>query len=220
MSATAIPRTPHAGDLQRYTFAERLAHWTSGFTYLYCLATGLAFYTPHLYWLAYMLGGAPTSRYWHPIVGIGFIVGTLWMNGFWRRDMTITADDRRWLDNTKAYITNDEEHTPLSDRFNGGQKAFYWLMLYGAILLLISGIVMWVPEYIPRQYAWVRGIVILLHEVAALATIGGFIIHIYMGVFMVPRSMTAITTGYVSRSWAWTHHRLWYFRVTGKHGNS
>ena len=36
---------------------------------------------------------------------------------------------------------------------------------------------------------------ILLHEIAALATIGGFIIHVYMGVFMVPDSMTAITTG-------------------------
>ena len=216
MSAAALPHAPHAGELQRYTFTERLMHWFTGVTYLYCLSTGLAFYTPHLYWIAYMLGGAPTSRYWHPIVGVGFILGTLWMSGMWRRDMEITADDKRWLDNTKAYITNDEEHTPLSGRFNGGQKLFYWLMIYGAILLLLSGIVMWIPEYIPRQYAWVRGVVILLHECAALATIGGFIIHIYMGVFMVPRSMTAITTGYVSRAWAWTHHRLWYLRVTGR----
>src|SRR5271165_4875873 len=107
-------------ELQRYTFTERIAHWTSGFTYLYCLLTGLAFYTPHLYWLAYMLGGAPTSRYWHPIVGVGFLIGTLWMNGLWRRDMTMTAEDKRWMNNTSAYITNDEEHTPLSDRFNGG----------------------------------------------------------------------------------------------------
>ena len=48
-----------------------------------------------------------------------------------------------------------------------------------------------------------------------LRTIGGFIIHVYMSVFMVPGSMTAITTGYVSRAWARTHHRLWYLRVTG-----
>jgi formate dehydrogenase subunit gamma len=214
-SAAAVHHTPHAGELERYTFAVRIMHWSTGLTYLYCLATGLAFYTPHLFWVAYMLGGAPTSRFWHPIVGIGFVIGTFWMNSLWRQDMEITEVDKRWLDHTEAYIINDEEHTPLSGRFNGGQKLFYWLMLYGALLLLLSGLFLWFPEYVPRQSAWVRGVMILLHEIAALATIGGFIIHVYMSVFMVPDSMTAITIGYVSRAWARTHHRLWYLRVTG-----
>jgi formate dehydrogenase subunit gamma len=216
MNAAAISHTPHAGEIERYTFTERIMHWSSGLTYLYCLSTGLAFYSPHLYWLAFVLGGAPTSRFWHPIVGLGFILGTLWMHSLWRRDMRITEVDKRWLSQTEAYITNDEAHTPLSARFNGGQKLYYWLMYYGAFLLLLSGVFLWFPEYIPRQYAALRGAMILLHEVAALATIGGFIIHVYMGVFMVPYSMTAITTGWVTRAWAWTHHRLWYLRVTGQ----
>jgi formate dehydrogenase subunit gamma len=215
-AAAAVPHTPHAGELERYTFPERIMHWSTGVTYLYCLCSGLAFYTPHLYWFAYLLGGPSTSRFWHPIIGIGFLLCTLWMHGLWRRDMKITEVDKRWLNQTEAYITNDEEHTPLSDRFNGGQKIYYWLMYYGAFLLLLSGIFLWFPEYVPRQAAWVRGVMILLHEAAALATIGGFIIHVYMGVFMVPYSMSAITTGYVTRGWAWTHHRLWYLRVTGR----
>jgi formate dehydrogenase subunit gamma len=215
-SATTIPHAPHAGELERYTFSERIMHWTNSFTYVYCLATGLAFYSPHLYWLAYVLGGAPTSRFWHPIVGLGFLLATLWMHSVWSTDMQITGVDRRWLDNIRPYITNDEEHAPLAERFNGGQKLYYWLMLYGALLLLVSGIFLWVPEYIPRQTLWVHGVMILLHEAAALITIGGFIIHVYMSVFMVPYSMAAITTGWVTRSWAWTHHRLWYLRVTGQ----
>ena len=138
------------------------------------------------------------------------------MHSLWRRDVEMTEVDKNWLNHTDAYITNDEEHAPLSARFNGGQKLYDWLMFYGAFLLLLSGIFLWFPEYIPRQAAWVRDVMILLHEIAALVTIGGFIIHVYMGVFMVPYSMTAITTGYVTRSWAWTHHRLWYLRVTGQ----
>ena len=55
--------------------------------------------------------------------------------------------------------------------------------------------------------------VIVLHEGAALITIGAFIIHVYMGVFMVPGSVHAMVSGYVSRDWARTHHRLWYDQV-------
>jgi len=214
-AATAVPRSASGGAIERYTFRERVTHWLTGLTYLYCLATGLAFYSPHFFWLAVVLGGGPTSRYWHPILGVVFLMGTLWMQNLWRRDMEITETDKRWLDRMENYMTNRDELLPLQERFNAGQKLFYWLMFYGALLLLFSGLFLWIPEYIPRQAAWVRGLMILIHEIAALATIGGFIIHVYMGLLMVPGSMTAITTGYVSRAWAKAHHRLWYMRITG-----
>jgi formate dehydrogenase subunit gamma len=88
-------------------------------------------------------------------------------------------------------------------------------MYYGALLLLLSGVFLWFPEYIPLRMAWLRATMILIHEVAALLTIGGFIVHLYMGLFLVPGSMTAMTEGYVSPAWARAHHRLWYIRVTG-----
>ena len=163
-----------------------------------------------------VLGGGPTSRFWHPIVGLVFVIGTLWMHMLWRRDMEMTEVDKRWLDHVEDYVTNRRDTRPPPDRFNAGQKLYYWLMYYGALLLLLSGIFLWFPEYIPRQAAGCASVMILLHEIAALVTIGGFIIHVYMSVFMVPGSMTAMITGYVSRAWARTHHRLWYMRVTGE----
>ena len=42
----------------RYTLSERIVHWISGLTYIYQLMTGLAFYTPHLFWMASVLGAA------------------------------------------------------------------------------------------------------------------------------------------------------------------
>lgn len=213
-AASGIRPVDSLGEIERYTFRERVMHWLTGLTYLYCLATGLAFYSPHLFWLATMLGGGPTSRFWHPIIGLAFLMGTLWMNSLWHRDMDITDADKRWMDRTEDYITNHDNLVPAQDRFNAGQKLFYWLMLYGALLLLLSGFFLWLPEYLPRQAAWIRGVMVLVHEIAALATIGGFLIHIYMGMFFIPGSMTAITTGYVSRAWARAHHRLWYLRVT------
>ena len=65
--------------IRRYTLAERVVHWTSAITYCYALATGLAFYSPHLYWIAIVLGGAPTSRFWHPIIALVFLASLAWM---------------------------------------------------------------------------------------------------------------------------------------------
>src|SRR5579871_5832930 len=152
MSASStIGESLHAGEVQRYTFHERICHWITGFAYSYCLATGLAFYTPHLFWIALALGGGPTSRYWHPILGLGFFIAALWMHSIWRRDMDLTNTDRDWLDHVKLYVTNRDDLVKPQGRFNAGQKAFYWAMFYGATLLVLSGAVMWFPELIPFQ---------------------------------------------------------------------
>ena len=58
-----------ADTVLRYTLPERIVHWASALVYLYLLATGLAFYTPVLWWLAGLLGGGPTIRFWHPLAG-------------------------------------------------------------------------------------------------------------------------------------------------------
>ena len=83
--------------------------------------------------------------------------------------------------------------------------------------LLLSGLLLWFPEYVPRNLMWTRHLAIIVHEVSALITIGAFIIHVYMGLFMVPGGFTAIVHGSVPVQWARKHHRLWFDRVTGGH---
>jgi formate dehydrogenase subunit gamma len=218
MSAHPLTHEPAvpADEIVRYTYRERICHWLTGFSYLYCLMTGLAFYTPYLYWMAAVWGGGPTSRFWHPWIGLLFLVGIGWMHNLWRADMATTDADRVWLKNVEFYITNQDDRVPAQERFNAGQKLFYWVMYFGGIVLLLSGLVMWFPEYLPFGLAWVRSLAIIIHECAALVTIGAFIIHVYMGVFMVPGGLKAITVGHVSRAWARTHHRLWAEKVTGE----
>jgi formate dehydrogenase subunit gamma len=140
----------------------------------------------------------------------------LWMHSTWHRDMEITARDKEWLRQTKDYAENRDELIPASDRFNAGQKLFYWLMYYGALALVITGAVMWFPEYIPFSLAWIREIAIPLHVCAALLTIGAFIVHVYMSLFLIPESGPAMLFGYVPAAWARTHHLLWYRRTTGE----
>jgi len=202
--------------IERYTFHERICHWLTGFAYTYCLMTGLALYTPYLFWMAVILGGGPVSRFWHPWVGVAFVAAAVWMHALWRGDMVLSDADKRWLDSTKQYATNQDASLPPQGRFNAGQKVFYWLMYYGAIVLLISGLVMWFPELVPFSWRAIRPIFVILHECAALVTIGAFILHIYMGLFFVPGSLDGMLFGRVSRQWAKAHHRLWFEHATGE----
>jgi formate dehydrogenase subunit gamma len=92
-------------------------------------------------------------------------------------------------------------------------------MFYGVILLVISGVGLWLVESIPWSLRWLRYVTVTVHVIAALATIGGFIIHVYMGTAMVRGGFTSIVRGEVAADWAKSHHRLWYEQVT-KESNS
>ena len=200
----------------RYTLVERTVHWLAALTYGYVLLTGLAFYTPHLYWMATLLGGPQTSRFWHPWIALLFFATVLWMLQMWIADMRITAIDRGWGRKIGYYIRNEDEELPPVERFNLGQKYFFWVMLWAGVLLVASGAVLWFPELVPSRLRTIRYAAVLVHEALALLTIGAFIIHVYMGTAMVRGGFTSIIRGEVSSAWAKAHHRLWYERVSGR----
>lgn len=202
------------GEIVRYALSERVHHWLGSLFYIYCLITGLAFWSPYMYWLAALVGGGPTARFWHPWFGVAFTLSVGWMYKMWRRDLAATDDDRRWWKAINYYVANEDDKLPPVGRFNYGQKLFYWVMFFGVILLLISGLGLWFVESIPWSLRWLRYLAVTVHVIAAMATIGAFIIHVYMSVFMEPESFHAMVRGRVSAAWARTYHRLWYERVT------
>jgi formate dehydrogenase subunit gamma len=209
---TAIPED----EVQRYNFAERAYHWINAIAYTYLLLTGLAIFTPLAYWLAYVLGGPATIRYWHPWIGLVYLATIFWMHRMWKRDMQKIPQDEQWSKHLRDYAENRDEVMPPQGRFNAGQKQFWWVMFYCTFILLITGIIMWIPEKMPRELHWVLPITVFIHSATALITIAAFIIHVYMSVWVTPGSVKAMVEGHVSTNWARTHHRLWYEKITGR----
>jgi formate dehydrogenase subunit gamma len=209
---TAVPED----EVQRYTFAERAYHWINAIAYTYLMLTGLALFTPLAYWLAYVLGGPATIRYWHPWIGLIYLATIFWMHRMWKRDMQKIPEDEQWSKNIRAYAEHHDELMPPQGRFNAGQKQFWWVMLYCTFILLFTGIIMWIPEKMPRELHWVLPITVFIHSATALITIAAFIIHVYMSVWVTPGSVKAMVEGHVSNAWARTHHRLWYEKITGR----
>jgi formate dehydrogenase subunit gamma len=197
----------------RYAFHERLLHALTALSYVYLLLTGLAFWTPALYWIAAVLGGGYLSRVLHPWVGLIFSGALLWMFVTWRTDMRVKPEDRAWRSAMRHYLRNEDAKVPPAGRFNFGQKQLFWLMVLGGLALLLSGLVLWFVASIPWELRILRYAATLVHAVAALATIAGFIIHLYMGLAVVPEGLHAIIHGDVTEEWAGHHHALWLARI-------
>jgi formate dehydrogenase subunit gamma len=212
----AHARTRVADDeLLRHPAYTRFLHWTVAGFFILALLSGFAIYSPWLFrFLTPLFGGGPMARTLHPWFSLGFVLFFALQFLNWLGPMTWTPDDRRWLRRLKEYIANEEKLEPeYVGFFNAGQKLYFWTIGVSAIVFLITGIPLWFPESVGRTAV---AIGYVLHDLAAIVMLVGFIIHVYEGTAAQPGTFRSMIRGTVQKRWAWTHHPAWYRAVTGR----
>lgn len=205
----------HEDELLRHPVRTRVLHWGVAIFFLLALLSGLAIYSPWLYrWLTPLFGGGPMTRLLHPWFSLVFVIVFALQFVNWLAPMTWTPSDRRWIRDLRKYVTNAEELAPeYVGFFNAGQKVYFWAIVGSAVVFLLSGIPMWFPA---RFGPTLAAIGYVLHDIAALVMLLGFIVHFYEGTAAQPGTFQAMTRGTVERRWAWTHHPAWYRQATGR----
>ncbi|MGH2774093.1 MAG: formate dehydrogenase subunit gamma [Actinomycetota bacterium] len=199
-------RAEREEGILRYSLAERVLHWFVALTFIYLMLSGFALGYPRMAWLYDVLGGGQTVRFLHPIVGVAFTVGFVLMLILWLRDMIFDAKDRAWARDLRNYVREGHSSVDI-DRFNAGQKGYFWFAIVTGVALLITGIPLWFPGLMSSGW---NQLARLLHHAIFLLTVGGFIIHVYMSTVMLPGTMPGMTGGKVSRAWAAWHHPSWF----------
>lgn len=205
---------PH-GRILRYQFHERLTHWVAAFSFIYLMLTGLAFWSPWLFWIAIVLGGGQISRTLHPWAGLIFAGAVLYMYVMWAGQMHTTETDKAWWKSIRHYIRNEDEQMPPAGRYNAGQKLLFWGFFVCGLLLLLSGVILWFPEWIPWNLRFLRYLAVLVHASSALLAIGLFMIHVYMSVFAERGAFGSVIRGDVSLDFAKRYHPGWYKEIVG-----
>ena len=205
----------HDDELLRHPVYTRVLHWSVAIFFLLALLSGLAIYSPWLFRaVTPVFGGGPMTRLLHPWFSLGFVICFTLQFLNWLRPMTWTAGDSRWMTHLKAYVTNaDAREAEYVDFFNAGQKLYFWAIVVSVVVFLVSGIPLWFPATFGRLAVNVSYV---LHDLAALVMLGGFIVHVYEGTASQPGTFRSMTRGTVERRWAWTHHPAWYRRATGR----
>jgi formate dehydrogenase subunit gamma len=202
-------------ELIRHPVYTRVLHWSVAIFFVLALLSGFAIYSPWLYrWITPIFGGGPLTRLLHPWFSLGFVVCFVFQTLNWWQPMTWTRDDSRWMRRIREYVANTDKREPdYVDFFNAGQKVYFWAIVASALLFLVTGIPMWFPKTFGRAAV---AIAYVLHDVAALVMLVGFIVHIYEGTAAQPGTFRSMTRGTVGRRWAWTHHPAWYRKETGR----
>ncbi|HYY93617.1 MAG TPA: formate dehydrogenase subunit gamma [Pyrinomonadaceae bacterium] len=205
----------HQGELLRHPVYTRLLHWLVAISFVLSLLSGFAIYSPWLFrWLTPLFGGGPLTRLLHPWFGLAFDLFFCFQFVNWFAPMLWTESDRRWIRRLRDYITNREKREPGDvGFFNGGQKLYFWAIVGSGLLFLVTGLLMWFDNVVPR---WLVALSYVVHDIAALVMLGGFIIHVYEGTAAQPGTFRAMTDGTVTEEWAWTHHPAWYKEATGR----
>ena len=206
ITGAATATAPDA--VARYSYRERAVHWVNAIAYTYCMITGLALFTPFMYWMAAVLGGGATVRFWHPWMGLVYLVTIIWMHSQWKSDMAPIPEDKKWDENLKYYVKNQDDKMPPQGRFNAGQKINAIVTAALALLFAITGFFLWYGE---RNHAFRLENALLVHDWLMYLSFFLLLGHLYLALLhpTTRHSLNGITRGWVREDWARRHHPKW-----------
>lgn len=201
--------------VSRYRGFTRANHWVTAISLIILLLSGMALFSPSLYWLTGLFGGGQMTRWLHPIVGVvlffSFLILFLQL---WRLNLP-KAEDVTWVENIGELIKGDEEKLPELGKYNAGQKFIFWGMAALITVLIVTGIMIWYQYFPDLVSIPTRRIALLIHSVAAVCIILLFILHVYAAIW-TRGTIRAMTRGSVTGGWAYKHHRKWLREVAEK----
>jgi|Deesub1362A_J573_1020465.scaffolds.fasta_scaffold27198_1 cytochrome b subunit of formate dehydrogenase len=200
--------------IRRFSTARIIEHYIAILSVSLLIATGLSqkyYYLDISQWFILQMGGIDSVRFVHRFTGLIFIaltvvhiltamIGVLFLE--WRPSILITKKDfHDAVHNIKYYLGMEDCPAPCH-RYTYKQKFEYWVILTGAIFMIFSGVVLWIPTTITR---YLPGEIIPLAKVmhsneALLLFLIISIWHVYNSIFspdVFPLD-TAIFTGYIS----------------------
>lgn len=205
----------HPVIVDRYTLAARINHWVTAISLILLALSGMALFSPKLYFLTALFGGGQWTRAIHPWIGVVLFFSFLGLFlRFWKANLW-KSEDGTWLRRIRDVIGGHEEKLPELGKYNAGQKFVFWGMSFLIVVLISSGIAVWDQYFYEFTTIPQKRVAILVHALAAIAIICVWIVHVYAAIW-VRGTISAMTKGQVTGGWAWRHHRKWLRELVGR----
>jgi formate dehydrogenase subunit gamma len=197
----------------RFTTSQRAAHWSTAILFVVLGLTGLTLLLGRKF-LIPVFGAegfssiAVAAKFLHDYLGPLFILALTWLFVLFVRDNIPSPKlDLQWFLKGGGLFG---KHVS-SDRYNAGEKLWFWVASIVGLGVIVSGVVLDFPIFGQTRatmefYHWV-------HSVSAIILIVVSFGHIYMGTAALEATFEVMQTGYCDSNWAKDHHDLWYEKV-------
>jgi formate dehydrogenase gamma subunit len=219
-------RRAQVRSVVRMTVAQRIQHLVMLISFISLVVTGFALKYPDS-WLAFLLGGSePLRRISHRIAGVVMLAVALAHMIYLLfttegrkalRDMLPRRKDVADFVQALRYYALGDSRRPRFARFNYGEKAEYWAVVWGTLVMGLTGLMVWfkleVFGFLPR---WIIEVALTIHFYEAiLATLAIVVWHLYNVIFdpdVYPLNW-AVVDGRVSEEYYKEEHELEYQRM-------
>ena len=211
MSVTNKTGTPVGSEVfvSRYTGVQRVNHWLTAALFTLLGLSGLAMFSPYLFFLTGIFGGGQSTRAVHPWLGVLLMLSfAVLFVRFWRLNVP-NGDDVKWLIKLPDILRNRHQGLPPLGKYNAGQKAVFWSQSALIILMFTSGIVIWDQYFATYTLVDQKRAALLIHSLAAILAISIILVHVYAGLWIRGTSR-AMMRGSVTGGWAHRHHLKWF----------
>ena len=211
MGPIALHAKPTGRMVDRFSIAERWAHWVMGISFVVLGISGLIILFGKFVLLpviGYTLFGwlSALAKNLHNFVAPLFIVSLLVFIVIYIRDNLPEKGDATWLANGWKMFKG--EHLP-SGRFNAGEKVWFWVgVVVLCLIVSVSGLILLFPNFDQLRATMQQASVV--HSIAAILVIGFALGHIYMGTIGVEGAYGNMRDGVTDETWAKEHHENWY----------
>lgn len=189
----AAKRREHR-SIVRLSVNQRVQHWLLLTSFIVLVFSGFALQYPDT-WLGWLMGGSETPRRLiHRIAAVVMLV----MGVYHLVYLAMTKEGRNWvidmlprpkdvsdLIGNFAYYLGLRKERPKIARFGYAEKAEYWAVVWGTIIMGITGLMIWfkieVFNFIPRW--WIEIALAVHYYEAILATLAIIVWHFYQVIF-------------------------------------
>jgi formate dehydrogenase subunit gamma len=196
-------------NIVRFNAFERFVHWMTATCFVILALSGLNI-TFGKEVLLPLIGPSAFSswslaaKYAHNFLSLPFALGVILIFLMWIAGNIPNRVDVKWFMRGGGVVGHDH---PPAYKFNGGQKAIFWIVVLGGTAAAASGYVLMLPFYgttiADMQLAQ------MVHGVVAVLFVAAMLAHIYIGTIGMEGAFEAMGQGTVDLNWAKEHHSLW-----------
>ena len=194
------------------TFA--MCHWLNAFAFFMLFLTALPLYSDTFSFM-YKIFGDKTLMYAHRVFGVmfivtpivGFIIARKGYIIMLREIFSFGKKDMEFMQKFPLELMGKDPEMPPQGFYNGGEKMNIALQLALSVVLVASGLTLWLGDsFLP---ATITAYAIPVHSIAGAVCFAAALGHIYLAAGVNPDSLHGMTDGTIKASYAVHHHGAW-----------